>query len=70
MPPFFNNQRLERITYIEILLLEVGCGKCHVSEHQFGTIDFERLHPQLLGHDRGEKIDAKKKMMWRSVWGF
>jgi len=43
------------------LLLEVGCGKCHVSEHQFGTIDFERLHPQSLGHDRGEKIDAKKK---------
>ena len=31
------------------------------SEHQFGSIDFERLHPQSLGHDRGEKIDAKKK---------
>ena len=41
------------------------------SEHQFGSIDFERLHPQSLGHDRVEKIDAKKKkMMWRSVWGF
>jgi hypothetical protein len=38
------------------------------SEHQFGSIDFERLHPQSLGHDRGEKIDAKKtKMMCKKI---
>ena len=30
-------------------------------QHQFGAIDFSRLHPQSLGHDRGEKIYAKKK---------
>ena len=44
------------------MLVAMGGGKLQ--------IDFERLHPQSLGHDRGEKIDAKKKkMMWRSVWG-
>ena len=35
------------------MLVAMGGGKLQ--------IDFERLHPQSLGHDRGEKIDAKKK---------
>ena len=71
MPPFFNNQRLERITYIEICYLKQDVGSAMLASTNLAPLISKRLHPQSLGHDMGEKIDAKKKkMMWRSVWGF
>ena len=41
-----------------------------LDKHQFGDIDFKRLHPQSLGHDRGERMEGEKNKIWQSVWRF